>query len=192
MLQPLPTALAIVLPVALAGLTQVAVIRLGLLRALAAAPLDFGASLGSRRLFGDNKTLRGLVVMVLASAAWFLAQHRLLLGLGWDEAALPAFQRLHPLLWGALAGLGYVAGELPNSFVKRRLGISAGGAARGAPGALFWVIDQVDSVAGVLVVLLPFWTPSLAVVAALLGLTLLVHPLVALAMFCLGLKDRIG
>ncbi len=192
MYPPLLTALGIVVPVSLAGLTQVAVIRLNWLRGLAAMPLDFGARIRGTRLFGDNKTMRGLVVMVAATAAWVLIQHAFLVGMGSNEAALPAFQRLHPLEWGALAGLGYVIGELPNSFIKRRLGISAGAAAGGGLGVLFWTIDQVDSVGGVLLILLLVWTPSLQVVAALLGITLLVHPLVALVMFCLGLKDRIG
>jgi hypothetical protein len=40
--------------------------------------------------------------------------------------------------------------------------------------------------------LYPVWRPSLPIVLALFGVTLLVHPIVALVMFCLGLKNRVG
>ncbi|MEO6874512.1 MAG: CDP-archaeol synthase [Opitutaceae bacterium] len=192
MSSPLATALWIVGPVALAGLTQVAVIKLGLFRALAARPLDCGVVFRGQRLFGENKTFRGLVVMIVATAGWVAIFEGLAAWCHWPAGLSAPFQQAHPLLWGALAGAGYVAGELPNSFIKRQLGIAAGAAAAGAARLFFWIIDQVDSVAGVLLFLYPVWHPSGAVVACLFGVTLLIHPLVALVMFCLGLKNRIG
>lgn len=193
MYPPLATALWIVAPIALAGLTHVVVIKLGGLQSLAALPLDFKITLQGRRLFGDNKTLRGLVVMVTATAGWVAAFEWLAACCHWPVGLSVPYEKAHPFLWGALAGAGYVAGELPNSFVKRRLGIAAGAAApAGIARAAFWTVDQVDSVAGVLVFLYPVWQPSWAVVLCLLGVTLLVHPAVALVMFCLGLKVRVG
>jgi CDP-archaeol synthase len=181
-----------VAPVVLSGLTHVAVIKLGVMKSLASVPLDLGASVNGHRLFGENKTLRGAVAMVLATSAWVFLQVRISRGSAWAVGLSPAFEGAHPLSWGALAGAGYVAGELPNSFIKRQLGIAAGAAARGGLRALFWTVDQVDSVIGVLLFLYPVWHPSPAVVAALFGVTLLVHPLVAFIMMLLGLKARIG
>jgi hypothetical protein len=43
--------------------------------------------------------------------------------------------------------------ELPNSFLKRQLGIGAGQAGRGVFGFVFYVIDQVDMLVGVWLVL---------------------------------------
>jgi hypothetical protein len=189
---PLASALWIVVPVFLAGLTHVAVIKLGVFKILASVPLDFGATIQGRRLFGENKTLRGAIVMVIATAAWVLVQNKISLWFNWAGGLSAPFERVHPLAWGALAGAGYVAGELPNSFIKRRLGIAAGAAAHGSLRAIFWIIDQVDSVAGVLIFLYPVWKPTGMVVLALFGVTLLVHPAVALVMFCLGLKVRVG
>jgi hypothetical protein len=191
-MRSLLTALWIVAPVALAGLTHVAVIKLNVGRFLALRPLDGGATFHGRRLFGDNKTLRGLVVMVGATLFWVFVQVRLAGWLGRGGGLSPLFEQTHPLVWGALAGAGYVAGELPNSFFKRRHGIAAGAAATGRPRAACWVVDQVDSLAGVLAFLYPVWRPPVAVVVALFAVTLLVHPAVALLMFCLGLKTRIG
>ncbi len=188
----LAVAVWVVAPVLLAGLTQVVVIKLGWGKSLAALPLDFGLAYQGRRIFGANKTLRGLLVMVGATAFWVFVQHGLFAGRDWAAGLAAPFALAHPLAWGALAGAGYVAGELPNSFIKRRRGIDAGAAAPGAARAVFWVVDQVDSVVGVLVFLYPVWQPSGAVVLALFAVTLLVHPAVALVMFFLGLKARVG
>src|SRR5262249_24549784 len=141
------------LPVVLAGLTHVAVLRARLLPGLA-VPLDRGLQLRGRRLFGDNKTWRGAIVMVAATAGW--------------AAALPAPAPSAGL--GALMGLGYVLGELPNSLVKRQLDVPPGSAARGAAGPLFWLVDQVDSLAAILLVLVLAEPPPLAVAAWLLAL----------------------
>jgi CDP-diacylglycerol--serine O-phosphatidyltransferase len=192
MMPSLAIALWTIAPVFLAGLTHVAIIKLNLYPSLASVPLDFGATFQGRRLWGDNKTLRGLLVMVAATAFWVFAQERLSFRFDWAVGLSAPFEKVHPLLWGALAGAGYVAGELPNSFIKRRQGIAPGAAASGGARVVCWIIDQVDSVAGVLVFLHPVWKPSSAVVLALLALTLLFHPIVALAMFWLGLKTRIG
>jgi hypothetical protein len=188
----LAIALWIVAPVFLAGLTHVAIIKLNLCQSLASAPLDFGVTFQGRRMLGENKTLRGLVVMVVATAFWVFVQVSLSSWINWAVGLSAPFEQMHPLAWGALAGAGYVAGELPNSFVKRRRGIAPGAAASGRATVFFWIVDQIDSVAGVLVFLYPVWRPSGAVVLALLAVTLLFHPIVALIMYCLGLKTRIG
>jgi hypothetical protein len=51
----------------------------------------------------------------------------------------------------AILGLGYALGELPNSFIKRRLRIEPGRMSTGLIGALFFLIDQADSVVAALV-----------------------------------------
>jgi CDP-diacylglycerol--serine O-phosphatidyltransferase len=96
------------------------------------------------RLFGANKTWRGFIVMPLVTA---LAT--LLLALVEPDTALLTV-RLgagSPLLLGFVVGLGYVVAELPNSWMKRRMGI-APGALPGRRAALFAFIDQADSALG--------------------------------------------
>ena len=46
--------------------------------------------------------------------------------------------------------------ELPNSFIKRRLNISAGKSGKGLIGIIFFVVDQTDSMLGVMFVLALF------------------------------------
>ncbi len=180
-------------PVIGAGIVHVVVIHRGWLRRLAASPLDGGLTLGGRRLLGDNKTVRGAVTMVGATIGFVLVEAALARHTDWGrQLALVDFDRVSPLLWGALLGGGYVAGELPNSFVKRRLDVAPGAAAPGGLAALFWLLDQVDSLAGVLALMTVAWVPPFAVVVLLAGVTLCVHPAMALVMVALGLKRRMG
>ena len=85
-----------------------------------------------RRLFGDNKTLRGFVVMVPAGAVALPSRARSL-----DHACrrLPVCGRLTTgeatRRSARGAALGFMAGELPNSFVKRQLDIAPGAASTG-------------------------------------------------------------
>jgi hypothetical protein len=185
-------ALWLAAPVTLAGLTHVYVIRRGLLEPLARVPLDAGLTLRSRRLLGDNKTLRGALVMSLATALWVWLFDAL--EGAWNPGAslrvvdaelMPSFS------YGALLGAAYIVGELPNSFAKRQLDIPPGalGARRRS---IFWLIDQVDSTLAVLLLLACFTPLSFAFCGWLLLLTLALHPAVAWLMVRLGLKRRIG
>jgi hypothetical protein len=168
-------ALWFALPVIVAGVVHIAVIRRGLLLGLARVPLDGGLRVRGRRLFGANKTVRALLVMPLVAGLVAAAQ------------AVP-----HGFWWGASLGAGYLLGELPNSFIKRQLDIAPGAAASGPVGALFWVIDQIDSLGGVLLAAWLWGPVSGRVVAWLLLITLVLHPFFAWVMVLLGLKQRVG
>lgn len=95
------------------------------------------------RWFGANKTWRGFVLMPLLTAigAACLVPAEQWLG----EAAVFGHS---PLLAGFLAGIGYTLAELPNSYIKRRLGI-APGAVPEKHRQLFIFTDQIDSGIGV-------------------------------------------
>ena len=83
-----------------------------------------------------------------------------------------------PYLWDPSVGMGTVTHQTLGYLLPM--------------GPWFWVTDQLDSVAGVLVALSSAWRPNLAVVACIVALALLLHPLVAALMVMLRLKDRIG
>ena len=65
------------------------------------------------------------------------------------------------LVVGALIGAGTVLGELPNSYLKRRLGIAPGQRRTSAAGIALIVYDQADFVPGIALALLPIWTMPL-------------------------------
>ena len=182
------------LPVILGGAIHIAVLRGGLFPTLARLPLDLGLRLRGRRLFGANKTWRGALIMIGGTALCSVVQAQVALHADWARRlVLAEFSLEHPILWGLLLGSGYIGGELPNSLLKRQLGIGPGEAAA-SPGLrrLFWLIDQADSLAGVLLGMCVVYVPPLSVVASLTLITLLVHPAMALVMVGLGLKDRVG
>jgi hypothetical protein len=101
-----------------------------------------------RRVFGDNKTWRGALVMSCGALAATCALFRV----PGYRARLPApLREASPVALGAVLGVSVVVGELPNSFVKRQLGV--------APGArrslALTVFDQADFVVAAWLLLLP-------------------------------------
>jgi CDP-diglyceride synthetase len=179
------------LPLILSGCVHLLAMRRDWWPALRRAPLDFGATWRGRRLFGANKTWRGACVTILCTSGFSAL-------LGWLNArwlhlppAVP-FAELHPFAWGALLGCGYILGELPNSFLKRQLGIAPGALGSGATGRIFWVVDQLDSLAGMLLCVWPVWQPTLAVIATLVAVMLVAHPIGAWIMVLVGLKSHVG
>ena len=178
----------LVAPVLAAGLLHVVVLKTGSLSRLA-TPLDGGRRLNGRPLLGPSKTWRGLVLMpaltaLAASLAVLLARP-----LPPELRPFPG-RRVGPWLLGTMLGLGYCAGELPNSFVKRRLGIPAGGSAPRLAG-LQYLIDQTDSVAGCLVALRLVYRPRRVELALAAVLGSGAHVAVDLLMRSIGLR-KIG
>jgi CDP-2,3-bis-(O-geranylgeranyl)-sn-glycerol synthase len=167
-----------------AWLTHAPVLRFDLLPTLD-RPIDGGATLRGRRLLGDNKTWRGALVMFLGvlCAALLLS----LWPAYWD--ALPhGIREAGPAAFGALVGIGTVAGELPNSFLKRRLGIAPGATRRSPAGVLLALLDQGDVVLGIWVALLPIWVMTPLEAAAAFAAVVAVHLATNLVGYALGAR----
>jgi CDP-diacylglycerol--serine O-phosphatidyltransferase len=176
--------LALIAPVVAAGLAHQVARARGLLPALTRSLDD--ALFGGWLLFGANKTLRGFVVVPVACALAF-ALEPALVGPGPLHAALPgATSPAALLVRGFVVGLAYVAGELPNSFVKRRLGIAPGAQAARAR-AFFFALDHLDSAAACALAYRACGAPWPAIVTALAAAPLL-HVAVNRAAYGLGLR----
>jgi CDP-2,3-bis-(O-geranylgeranyl)-sn-glycerol synthase len=152
-------------------------------------PIDGGRTWRGRPLFGRSKTWRGpLLVAAGAAGVWALQRHVL--------HGMPAFAALELVDYEQLPGAGFIAlagfagelAELPNSFVKRRLGIAPGATAHGPLALLFYLWDQLDVLTGyglVLTLAVPPTTLRVAVsVAAVAG----VHPLLTWLGFLLRMR----
>ncbi len=147
--------------VALTGILHMVVVKKRWFSTLA-VPLDGGRRVGGKPIFGDNKTWRGVVVMIVGSA--LLGAIQGLVAGDWAvragatcmdfealglRAGLPAGALAHAVGYAAVNavhGLGYALGELPNSFAKRRLAITPGRTGAGLLGGFFFFLDQADSV----------------------------------------------
>lgn len=140
------------LPIILGGIVHVIVIKLNLLPQLAQLPLDLGIKFRKQPLFGKNKTWRGALTMVLATTILTLCQNYFYHNFSWGKSlSLINYAEVNALAWGILLGTGYIAGELPNSFIKRQFKIESGETTQGGLGKLFQLVDQVDSFFGVVV-----------------------------------------
>ncbi|MBS1660284.1 MAG: hypothetical protein JST68_04455 [Bacteroidetes bacterium] len=127
--------LSVIVPLVVSNVLHMVVVKRGMFPSLA-VPV-------SRRLFGANKTWRGFVVVPVLNGILMLV----------------AFGSMS----GFLLGLAYVLFELPNSWLKRRVGIEPGGRA-GRYRVLFVLLDKSDSSFGVSLV--SWWLFGLDVVQA--------------------------
>jgi CDP-archaeol synthase len=157
-----------------------------------AVPLDGGRRFRGRRLLGDNKTLRGFAVMVPGAGLTFLAMAG---GLSIALGALPTgLWQLSPLAYGALgawSGLGFMLGELPNSFVKRQLRVAPGGSPRGSTGmVLCFAVDRLDSIVGMLAAVSVAVPTSWATWGYMLLLGPVIHWSFSVLLFRMGVKAR--
>jgi CDP-archaeol synthase len=186
---PLACAVFLVVAFTLAGLAHAFWLRSWLAAPLR-VPLDGRRTFRGRRVLGDNKTWGGFVVMVPAVGAAFLVLSLLrpwpIAGSGLWGLAPGAFGLL-----GCCVGFGFMAGELPNSFCKRQLGIAPGMApARPLARAACLLIDRLDSIAGgllVLTLLVPTpWLTCVWVLAVGPGM----HGLFSVLLYRLGVKGR--
>ena len=179
----------LVTPVLVAGLGQVMVLRTGLLPGLA-VPLDGGLHWRGKPLLGPRKTWRGVIVMTTLSALTARAQAAAADRNPNLRAICPFdYRKVNPWLLGGTLGLGYCLAELPNSFMKRRMGIAPAGTSQRL-GWLQYLVDQSDSVAGCLAAVRLFYKPSWAEASLAFGTGLALHVGVDQLMHALGVKRR--
>jgi len=178
----------LLLPLLGGALAHGVCMRTGWLGALA-RPIDRGRTFRGRPLFGESKTFRGPILVAAGGAAVWVLQRSVLHRVdAFAALELVDYATLPGIAFGALACAAAELSELPNSFMKRQLGIKPGGTARGAAGTLFYVLDQVDVLFGYWLVLggAGFATPMRVAVSALVvgG----VHPLLTLAGYLLRMR----
>ena len=156
------------LPVILAGIMNMVWCKIKVCDFLR-KPVDFGKNFtDGRRIFGDNKTFKGFAGMIVFGAV-FTVLWGLVSRPGTFAAEHNYFYRNYDntipynVLTGTLIGFAYALFELPNSFMKRRIGITPGkNDINGAKKAFFVFIDQADSIFGCVLVVclfcpLPVW-----------------------------------
>jgi len=106
-------------------------------------PIDMGRNFSDgKRIFGDGKTFRGLIIGILAGIGIGLVQIRISEAFGWENLPEHTFMSITLLATGALLG------DVCKSFLKRRLGKERG--------AKWPIADMYDLVAGALLMVLIF------------------------------------
>lgn len=162
------------------------VLRYDLMSGLA-RPIDGHARFRGRRLFGDNKTWRGLACALIGCIV-AVATQRYAIGDRAGAIAVVDYGRVNvPVFAGAFA-ISMIAGELPNSFAKRQLGIAPGQGGTGIGTAVFYVVDQIDVLLFVWPILLFWIRPSWVLVAVSVALVFVVHQIVSAVGFVIGAR----
>ncbi|MBP5460110.1 MAG: CDP-archaeol synthase [Clostridia bacterium] len=161
-------------------------------------PIDGGRTWSDgRRLFGENKTFAGLAGMTLGTLVSQVVMGLLLKALGLSH--LSDVYRRHEntvkynALAGGLFGLAYALFELPNSFAKRRFDIRPGKttAQKGLLGKVFFLVDQVDSMFGVMAVLAMLSPIGIVKYFGYIALGGVIHILTNLGMIKAGIRKNL-
>jgi hypothetical protein len=185
---PVLLALFVLLAMSLAGLVHARWLRSRWSRRFC-VPLDGGATWRGRRILGDHKTVAGFVVIIPAAAAAFAGLALLLEPVA--ATALWPLSTIEYALLGAWAAFGFMAGELPNSLVKRQLGIAPGGQPSSPRAAVVAsVVDRLDSTIGMLAALHLVVPVPVATAVLLLVASPAVHAAFSLLLFRWRVKAR--
>jgi len=190
MIDPLSCALFLTFSFVLAGTAQTIWFRSQLSQQFK-VPLDLGLTCRGRRIFGENKTLRGFIIMLPATAISFVILGYIALKQSY------IFVRIWPLtpsafaVLGLCAGLGFMIGELPNSFLKRQLDIPPGNAPqRTFAKVLSFIMDRFDSIIGMLLAV-SFFVPTpwqMWLYVAIIGPV--IHWFFSVILYWCGVKGR--
>lgn len=179
--------LVFAIPPAIAAILHMVVVKINLFPALK-YPLDCYKTINTKRLFGNSKTFRGVVFMIVFSiiASYFLFW---LTNISYEINRLNIidFGSYSPLIIGAAFGAGYVLAELPNSFFKRMIGIEEG--KRGS--FINVMIDQADSPIGCMLAVWAFSDMSLELFIAGSVFYLFLHMFFNVLLYLVGLRKNL-
>jgi len=148
------------------------------------APLDFGKMYRGKRIFGSHKTWRGLIAGIIVSTLVFWLQQLAVEHFAWASNLTSQIDYAHlpTLILGPLFAIGALGGDAIESFFKRQHGIPPGG------GWFPW--DQLDSVLGAAIAVMPFIVLSpwqyLLIIAMMPG----IHLISTRIGYLIGLKER--
>lgn len=146
-------------------------------------PMDLGKSYKGVRLFGANKTWRGLVAGIILATLIIALQKYLFTHSLWVlEHSWVDYTQAHTWWLGPLFALGALLADAIESFFKRRAGVAAGHS--------WFPFDQIDYIIGGCLFSLPVVVLSFDKYLLILLTWFGMHLLSAYLAFRLGLKDK--
>jgi len=177
----------------LAGIVNSIFCKINVLNSLK-KPLDFKIKIKGKRLFGDNKTWKGLIGYIIFNIIFMI-----LVGIIYKACNIEKLNFFYinhtntityNLLIGFLLGLFYALFELPNSFIKRRLGITPGKTITGSKKYFFIFLDQADSVFGVALVVWMFYPIGIKVYLLYILVGAVTHLVINMLLYFLHLRKN--
>lgn len=146
-------------------------------------PIDGGRSLKGKRILGDHKTWRGLIIGIILGWGVFLIQQYVTLHTPLLQQAVdPISYAALPWFFGALFGIGALGGDAVKSFFKRRIDVPSGKS---------WMpFDQIDYILGTILVTFPFLPLGWSVYLLMLVLGFVLHVASTYIGWLLKFKDE--
>lgn len=155
-------------------------------------PLDFRLTCRKRRLFGNNKTFRGIILFSIGTALAVSLQATVFHNIPLLQSLeILNYDLVYPPLFGFFLGVAAMLSELPNSYLKRQLDIPSGGAAHGIWLPIFYFLDQVDLLAGTWLVLSLAMKVTLDHVLFSIVFIFFAHQIITIIAYFLGMRQTI-
>jgi CDP-2,3-bis-(O-geranylgeranyl)-sn-glycerol synthase len=170
------------LPAGIANMAPVAAAKLPGLRRFN-TPMDFGKSWHGQRIFGANKTWRGLAVgIAVATIVIGLQKYLFSRSLFVTEISWFDYRPTSVWLLGPLFGTGALLGDAIKSFFKRQKNVS--------PGSSWFPFDQIDYIVGscllsLFVVRLPLANYTWVLAVGLGG-----HVIIVYLFYLMGVREK--
>ena len=143
-------------------------------------PIDFNKKFKNKPIFGTNKTCRGFLFGIIVSILVVLMQS--LLYAHTKNISLIDYSQTNPYLLGFLFGFGALFGDLIESFFKRQMGVGSG--------KPWFPFDQIDWIIGALLFVNFYITINWKYIILSILLFGLLHPVMNLIGFYLGIKKN--
>lgn len=169
-------------PVGVANASPVFANRVPVLQKLG-MPIDGGRTFRGKRIFGDHKTVRGLMAGTLFGFLTTALQMLLFNNFSFFESVSGSVDYSSPivLLMGAALGFGALAGDAIKSFFKRQFSVPSGQS--------WFPFDQIDYIIGAILFSLPFVTLGSKDYLVITVVWFLIHPIATVVGWLLKLKD---
>ncbi len=172
------TAVYLTFPLMIAGILHMIVVKTNVLPALT-KPIHV-------RLFGANKTWRGLLLMPFFGV---IGVYTTLAIYPWQDllsVRIPS-EFPFPVVLGLSLGFAYVLFELPNSFLKRRMGVQPGAPATRYK-SVFFMLDHLDSALGCCFVYSFVLSVPVLTILITLAIAPTIHVVVNLVLWAIGVR----
>ncbi len=146
-------------------------------------PIDCFKKFRHKRIFGDHKTVRGLIAGIAAGIVTVYLQTILYNSFQFfKDVSLVDYNTINPTLLGFLAGFGALFGDALKSFFKRQFNISAGKS--------WFPADQIDYILGGILFTSVYIKLSIDLYIILFIAWFFLHPLSTFIGWLLRLKDE--
>tara|TARA_B110000908_G_C9997939_1_gene332808 strand:- start:45 stop:569 length:525 start_codon:yes stop_codon:yes gene_type:complete len=135
----------------------------------------------SRKMFGDTKTYRGVIVLPILTGLFALLSSYYF---GSFEISIA-----YDAFIGFGLGLAYILAELPNSYIKRRLGIATGAQSKKYKYVQYFT-DKADSLIGVLTFYFLATNFSFKTILGLFCVGLVIHVSISQLLVVIKIKKK--